>query len=246
MEKFDIGKSSKELERIKQELKPYISDSGFQKLFKPIGMYGSFNKDLIDLNYEIFNNANHDSDYAKLLYNMLLIRLYIDYTLSEKPLYIYQNNQNSYDLTTFIDSRQGEFLLFDLKMKDDKKVDMIFYDDTLSTKELREAKIERAKLNFELNKNTKKPIDEIKIGGSDSLIVMRRLNNIITAENKILYADNKDKNAILTRKNIIDYYTEQFDSNVSYHEIPEDKKKDGNKVLIKSYPYMDMSVKYKK
>lgn len=47
-------------------------------------------------------------------------------------------------------------MLFDLKMKDDKKVDMIFYDDTLSTKELREAKIERAKLNFELNKNEKK------------------------------------------------------------------------------------------
>lgn len=88
MEKFDIGKSSEELERIKQELKPYISDSGFQKLFKPIEMYGSFNKDLIGLNYEIFNYANHGSDYAKLLYNMLLIRLYIDYTLSENPLYI--------------------------------------------------------------------------------------------------------------------------------------------------------------
>ena len=35
----------------------------------------------------------------------------------------------------------------------------------------------------------------------------------------------------------------------AYHgpaPIPEDKKKDGNKVLIKSYPYMDMSIKYKK
>ena len=243
MEKFDIGKSSKELSRIKQVLKPYISDSGFQKLLSPIGMFGEFNKDLIALNYEIFKNIKHDSEYAKLLYNMLIIRLYID---SEQPLYIYQNNQDNYDLTTFIGSNQDEFLLFDLKMKDDKKVDIIFYDDTLSTEELRLVKIERAKLNFELNKNKKKPIDEIKIGGSDSLKVMRRLNNVITVENKILYAGNKDKNAILTRKNIIDYYTEQFDSNVSYHEIPEDKKKDGNKVLIKSYPYMDMSVKYKK
>lgn len=234
-----------ELEKITRELSPYLCDDEIQKLLSSLDRYAKFDGNIMNECYLKLKEMNHTSEYAKLLFNIFILKYCIRYDETEN---IYRNNQDDYDLTVYIDSNQEESLL-DLKINKNDKVDMMFYDDILYTDKLRDTEIKKAELNFRLDKNKNKSFEELTIGSSDSYYNMQTLdvyNEIIENENNKLYNNNENKDIILARKLIIDDFTNQFNANLSYHRIPEDMLKDGNKVLIKSYPYMDLSICYKK
>lgn len=217
-----------------------------------VSIYGGFNENEIMSYYDVFERTGHAHDFAKLLFNMIVCKykLYDAYyefkTDINMPLYYYENNQNHYDLTTCIGENERKLLLYDLSIKDDNKVDIVFYDDVLYSEKLMDLQI----MFREYHEN----IPEMKNIYGEAVFgcpigIRSRRNNILKAiadEKQKLYKGKKDKDIILHRKELITDFTKQFDAYLDYLTMPKDKIQDGNRVLIKRYPYMDLSVCYKK
>lgn len=253
---FDCTDEYKELVR---KFSKCLSDSEWRQFDSMMSSYAKFNENEIRTYYDEFNRIGQPHDLAKLLFNMIVFKCYklYDeyyefYTDVNMPLYYYENNQNHYDLTTCIGENERKLLLYDLSIKDDNKVDIVFYDDILYSEKLRDLQIMLSGLQSKYRRNIaemKSLYGGVVYGDPTADRINQRINSCLEAiadEKQKLYKGKKDKDIILHRKRLIADFTKQFDAYLGYFTMPKDEIQDGNRVLIKSYPYMDLSVCYKK
>lgn len=248
--------SADEYKKLIRKFSKCLSDSKWRQFKSMMSRYAEFNENEIRAYYYEFNRIGQPHDLAKLLFNMIVYKccqLYDDvYDDANMPLYYYENNQNHYDLTTCIGENERKLLLYDLSIKDDNKVDIVFYDDILYSEKLRDLQIMLSGFQAEIQNlmaEMKSLYGGVVYGDTNAYLINQNIDSCLRAiadEKQRLYKGKEDKDIILHRKSLIADFTKQFDAYLDYLTMSKDEIQDGNKVLIKSYPYMDLSVCYKK
>ncbi len=160
---------------------------------------------------------------------------------------IYQDD-DIYNIRAYFEEN-SPLLAFELKYdekSDNKKIECVFYDDLMENEKIIELSRKKARINEELHNNDKSvrniPIMNVMIGGGPSLYKEKSdCDYELAREYRKLYNSDEFLEFPM-RKSLLEIYFKTFECYIDYYNMDRKNIEDGNKITIKKYPYMDISV----
>ncbi len=205
-----------------------------------------FDIDAISKIYNMVSDEGKDP-FLKVIYSGLVQRYDRLIYDSKVKSTIYQDG-DIYNIRAYFEDN-SPLLAFELKYdekSDNKKIECVFYDDLMENEKIIGLSRKKARINEELHNNDKRirniPMMDIMIGGGSSLYVEKsRCDYELRCEYEKIYNSN-EFSKFLMRKRLLEIYFNTFECYIDYYNIDRKSIEDGNKITIKKYPYMDLSV----
>lgn len=196
----------------------------------------------------VYNTAS-DKDkesLSKIIYYLLMKKYNKLTTNSHIKTSIYSDDDNIYNVSTYLFD-ENPLLSFELKCSD-KKVELIFYEDLMETEKTLSIRSQIAHLHEQLYMNYKATrniqIENMYFGGGANYFKdISDCNYELDKEYKEtnIYS-SKETDGFATRKSLIEIYFNTLECLVDFYNIDRTSIKEGDKITLKEYPFMDISV----
>lgn len=251
MNKLEFEKLKSEYCNHVDNLKQYISSEYLSYLFQIAQKKGEHfvNIEGLAKTYNMISDEAKDS-FLKILYIELVLKYKSLIFNSDLKSTIYQGD-DIYNIRAYFEG-DDPLLAFELKYdekSDNKKIEFVFYNDLMENDKVARLNREKAHINEQLYNNEKEcrniPFDlmmNMMIGGGTSLYKEKSdCDYELGCEYRKIYSDPEFENFV-TRKNLLEIYFNAFECYTDYCNIDRTNIEDGNKLTVRKYPYMDISV----
>lgn len=234
-----------------ENLKQYIPSIYLSCLFQISQDNGAhfFNTKKLAETYNMIPDEAKNA-FKKILYTELVMR-YQRLVLNSDVKSSTYKDENIYNIKSYF-CPDNPLLSFELKYDEkngDKKIDFIFYDDLMENDEMIRLHREIAHIDEELYNNEKEikniPFDlrmNMMIGGGPSLYVQKsECDYKLGCEFNKIYS-GREYEGFTIRKSLLEIYFNAFECCTDYYNLDRTSIEDENRIILKKYPYMDLSI----
>lgn len=202
-----------------------------------------FDVDMVSQFYSLTSDEGKAS-FLKVIY-FILLEKYMSLVINSSLDTSIYCNSSDYNVNAYL-CNSNPLLMFDLKLNN-QKIELTFYEDLMETDKTLEILREKALIDEELHTGEKESNkiawESICFGGSEPTLYTRKsdCNYRLNREYRRIYTSS-ETDYFTTRKDLISIYFNTLECLNDFYRIDRKNIKENEKVTIKKYPYMDISV----
>lgn len=244
MKKLDFSELTKDYESQLSNLNKYNSIISINSLLN----MKLEDRYFFDVN-TVANVYNMTSDNCKesllkVIYYLLIQKYYGLMFNSDLTSITYCEDDNVYNMCSYF-CKENPTLAFELK-HNENKVELVFYDDLMETKKSLDINKQIARLHEQLYRDYKAiknvPIQNMYIGGGPNYFSqISDCEYELNKEYKNIYT-TRETYGFWSRKSLMQIYFNTLECLTDFYNIDRTNIKDGDKIIVKEYPFMDISV----